>query len=60
MFGRKAAKAADNAATAIYMAGRKVGGKKGTRAAEAVNSALLRREYVECSDPGCADCKARR
>lgn len=60
MFGRKAAAAADNAATVIYMAGEKVGGKKGRRAAEAINSAVLGREYHECSDSNCPPCQARR
>jgi hypothetical protein len=60
MFGRKAAKAADNAAAAIYIAGKKVGGKKGARVAAAVNSGLLGREYVECTNPNCPECRARR
>lgn len=63
MFGRKAAKAVDtavnSAAAAIHIVGEKAG-KKGIRAAEAINSAVLNREYHECTDADCPPCKARR
>jgi hypothetical protein len=55
MFGRKASTAADSAATAVFRAGRKVGGKKGGDAANAVTGTLLGRRHEPCSD-ACGNC----
>jgi hypothetical protein len=55
MCGRKAANAADSAASAIFRVGRKVAGESGGKAANAVTGALLGRTQEKCSD-ACGHC----
>ncbi len=48
MFGRKASETADGAASAVFRAGRKLGGDRGGKAANVVTGALLGRTHEQC------------
>jgi len=55
MFGRKAAEAADSAASTVFRAGRAVAGEKGGRVANAITGTVLGRTHEQCSD-ACGHC----
>ncbi|MER5903071.1 hypothetical protein ABT150_23680 [Streptomyces mirabilis] len=57
MLGRKASEAADSASSAVFRAGRKIGGEKGGKAANVVTGALLGRTHEQCGD-ACGHCNA--